>query len=63
MHRITAHHQGGAPATEAPASTWRPTVLMGRVSDAVISSPGASRTAIRNTVQGRSQKIGEALVS
>lgn len=53
---------------EAAASTgasdpaaWRPTVLMGRVSDAVVATPGISRTAIRNTVQGKSQTVAVAL--
>lgn len=42
-------------------STWRPTVLMERVSKAVEASPGITRTAIRNTVQGKAQHLGTAL--
>jgi hypothetical protein len=49
----------GDPDTQPPA--WRPTVLMQRVSRAIQDAPGISRTAIRSTVQGKSQTIATAL--
>lgn len=50
----------GDNAQESEA-TWRPTVLMERVSRAVEATPGITRTAIRNTVQGKAKTLGTAL--
>jgi hypothetical protein len=55
-----SRHDGDAHLGE-DTSTWRPTLLMERVSKAVESAPGITRTAIRNTVQGKAQTLGTAL--
>lgn len=59
--RETQRIEREVPNAAETSTTWRPTVLMQRVSDAVAATPGISRTTIRNTVQGKSQTIATAL--
>ena len=54
-HRIT-------PQAEASAgSGFRPTVIMGRVSEAVATDPGLSKRSIRQAVKGRNDTVDLAL--
>jgi hypothetical protein len=59
--RETQRIQRENTTTQETSTIWRPTVLMQRVSGAVAATPGISRTAIRNTVQGKAQTLGTAL--
>jgi hypothetical protein len=57
MMRLTSQPDGAVTVTleppEGAGSTFRPTVLMARVSRAVAESPGLSKRAIREAVSGR----------
>lgn len=64
--RLASHTDGTVTATlDAPgdssAAPFRPTVLMERVSRALEDTPGLSKTAIRDTVRGKSAGIYLAL--
>lgn len=64
MELGAGHYGTFAPADEPPSATanrFRPTVLMERVSRAIEETPGLSKRAIRDHVNGRAEIIDLAL--